>query len=123
MHKTDSSNETESGLLCWVYRSSGKNCSNGGISSRVDEVVILGLGKDAEVFKPSAKRPAVRIVKREFCNRIYLHAEPVDQPEGLVGPCAGGTFIYSCDSRFPSDYPIALHDRWDTYEDYLALSR
>jgi hypothetical protein len=27
---------------------------------------------------------------------------------------AGGTFIYSSDSHFPSRYPIALHDRWET---------
>jgi len=108
------------GLICDIYRN-GRDCSNGGISSRVRQVTLVDIGVD--VFEPKADRPAVKLVKRNLGGRVYLHAEPVEQPKGLVGPIAGGTFIYSCDSRFPSPYPIALHDRWETQEHYDALSR
>jgi hypothetical protein len=108
------------GLICQIYRN-GRDCSNGGISGRVDAVTLIDIGVD--LFEPVADRPAVKLVKRQMGRRTYLHAEPVDQPQGLVGPMAGGTFIYSNDSRFPSDYPIALHDRWETEEQYDVLSR
>jgi hypothetical protein len=118
-----SDNENERGLTCEIFRWSLGECSNGGISSRCNKVVLIGLGRSAQVFEPGPDCPAVRIVKRTIGRSEYLHAEPVDQPEGLVGPMSGGTFIYSCDSRFPWDYPIALHDRWETQQDYDALSR
>lgn len=105
------------GLLCQVYRASwnGGDPSNGGISSRCDEVILVGLGPKAEIFEPTPRCPAVRLVRRTLGDGpVYLHAEPLDQPEGRVGPMAGGSFIYSCDSRFPSDYPIGLHDRFET---------
>jgi hypothetical protein len=108
------------GLICEIYRRTGE-FSNGGISSRCQAVTLVDIGVD--LFDPVADRPAVKLVKRNFGNRVYLHAEPLEQPTGLVGPMAGGTFIYSCDSRFPSDYPIALHDRWETEQQYESLSR
>jgi hypothetical protein len=108
------------GLICEIYRN-GRDCSNSGISSRVDAVTLIDIGVD--LFDPVASRPAVKLVKRNMGKRVYLHAEPVDQPEGLVGPMAGGTFIYCNDSRFPSEYPIALHDRWETQSQYDSLSR
>jgi hypothetical protein len=110
-----------SGLICSIYTPGRANCSNDGISSRCEEVTLVDIGVD--LFSPRPDRPAVRLIKRSFSGKVYLHAEPVDQPTGLVGPMFGGTFIFSSDSRFPSDYPIALHDRWDTQETYNALTR
>ena len=54
---------------------------------------------------------------------VYVHAEPVDKPEGKVGPMFGGNFIYTSDSRFPNDYPIPVHDRFETPEQAEILSR
>ena len=34
----------------------------------------------------------------------------------------GGNFVYTSDSRFPSDYPIPIHDRFETQEQYDQLS-
>ena len=54
--------------------------------------------------------PAVDIITRNIGGREYKHARPCCVSGHTM---AGGTFLYSCDSRFRSinDYPIALHDR------------
>lgn len=107
------------GLLCSVYRTlSLKGCSNGGISEQVETVVLVGPGIP-EIFSPKPRMPAVQLVK----TGDYMHVEPVEQPDGMCGPMAGGAFIYTSDSRFPSNYPISLHDRFDTREQYDLLSR
>jgi hypothetical protein len=111
------------GLLCFVYKCPW-DATNGGISSRCHQVTLVGLGPEGEIFEPTVEAPAVRLVRRRtsLSNRVYLHAEPVDKPEGMVGPMAGGNFIYTSDSRFPCDYPISLHDRFETQAQYNALS-
>lgn len=43
----------------------------------------------------------------------------------VVGGMFGGNFVWSSDSRFRdqvSETPIPVHDRFDRYDDYLALS-
>ena len=104
------------GLLAFILRQ-GQDCSNKGISSRADQVIIIGEGIP-QIFEASETAPAVRLMKRG--DRII--AVPVNQPEGMLGPMMGGTFIYTSDSRFPAGYPIALHDRFETQAQYDALS-
>jgi hypothetical protein len=99
------------------------DCSNGGISGRVSTVTVLGPG---ESDPGRSDAPAVRIVTRRIGGRDYVHAEPLTKPAGHVGPMAGGSFIFTSDSRF-SDltgvrYPISLHDRFETPEQYRQLS-
>lgn len=98
------------------------NCSNSGISSRIKAVTIVG--EIPKIFEADEKSPAVKIVRRMLCGRIYLHAEPIESiKNGNVGYMMGGCFIWSSDSRFPSDYPIPLHDRQETSEQNEILSR
>lgn len=111
------------GLHAYIYRQ-GTDCSNGGISSRCDAVTIVGEGIP-EVFSAREDAPAVRVVRRQFASGQYVHLEPVDQPAGMCGPMFGGTLVYSSDSRFRelvSPYAVSLHDRFDTWEDYRAMS-
>ena len=70
----------------------------------------------------------IRIVERTFGGRDtpYLHVEQVSPSATTlhkVGPMFGGNFVYTSDSRFPSDYPIPIHDRFETQEQYDQLSR
>lgn len=66
-------------------------------------------------FPPTDDAPAVRLVRRNIGGEIYVHAEPVAPCPPNACRMAGGTFIYSCDSRFSEavghSYPISLHDR------------
>jgi hypothetical protein len=96
--------------------------TNGGVSRKYNSFVLVGEGVP-EVFEERKDLPALKLVKRNFGGRIYLHAEPFEKPEGHVGPMSGGNFVYSCDSRFPNDYPISIHDRFETPEVYDMLSR
>lgn len=99
------------------------DCSAGGISARCYEVTLVGPGID-EIFDATPDAPAVKLVRRVIGGAEYMHVEPVEPvKEGYVGYCAGGTLVYTTDSRFPSRYPLSLHDRQDTAADYEALSR
>jgi hypothetical protein len=111
------------GLHVSIYKDSMGDSSNNGISSRHEDVILVGEGIP-EIFEASEDCPAVKLVKRYIGGREYVHAEPVEWGrEDVIKGIFGGTFIYSSDSRFPSDYPIPLHDRQETQEIYDRLSR
>ena len=112
------------GLTAGIYESKEiGNCSNGGISKHNKTVTIVGPGIP-RIFDARPGAPAVKIVRRSFGGQSYIHAEPVNGKKAdQVGWMAGGSFIYSCDSRFPSPYPIPLHDRQETAELNDLLSR
>ena len=123
------------GICVGIYQSKDiGNCSNNGISSRCKSVTLVG-GGSPQIFEPCEDRPAVIIVNRKIGSRDYLTAYPAIKnpetgcweiapvPAGSVGWMAGGTFIYGSDSRFRFDYPVPLHDRSETQEEYDLLSR
>lgn len=111
------------GLRASIYENKEfGNSSNKGISSKVKEVTVVGEGIP-EIFQVNESAPAVKIIKRDIGGE-YLHAEPVEGKDpNTVGWMAGGAFIYSSDSRFPSKYPIGLHDRQESEELNNILSR
>jgi hypothetical protein len=118
----DTNNIPRKGLLCSVYTAKGyEQCLNGGISSRFSQVLLVGPDVP-QIFEADDKTPIVLLVKRNV-GGVYLHAEPIKQPTGMIGPMAGGAFIYTSDSRFPSRYPISLHDRWESQRSYDMLTR
>jgi hypothetical protein len=101
------------GLTVDILKTDGKSCSNFGISSRCDRATMIG-PEIVELFEADEKRPAIRLVKRNLSDGVYIHAVPVGEFKG-TGPMFGGCFIYSSDSRFReiSKYPIPLHDRFE----------
>ena len=107
------------GISCEIYNWSLGNCSAGGISSRVKSVVLIDAAGPVE---PSPDSPAVKLVRRNIGGREYVHAEPVEECPANACRMAGGTFIYSCDSRFGEavrngGYPVSLHDRHEFERD------
>lgn len=92
-----------------------------------------GISKDHDHFylvwneeNPPAEidgMPVLKLVERYIGGRYYRHAEPIGEKPGMVGPMSGGNFVYSCGSPFPNDYPISIHDRYETPEEYAILSR
>ena len=68
---------------------------------------------DWQIFDEDLKlRPTV-VIKEGY--KGYIYAVPLDADgTELVGATAGGSFIYTCDSRFRksvSKYSVSLHDR------------
>ena len=107
---------TVKGLLVFVYRdAAGGDCTNGGVTGKATQAILVGDGIPG-IFDVRPDLPALRIVKRAFSWGEYVHAEPVDRPDGLCGPMFGGNFIHSSDARFPNKYPIPVHDRFETQE-------
>lgn len=112
-----------------VFRSHYGDCSNGGISAGNNTLYLEC--ERGFLDKDPSDPTCLRLVKREFGGGTYYHAESYTGKAAIfsrtdgatVGPLFGGTFIYTSDSRFPADYPIPLHDRYETPEQYDALSR
>lgn len=93
------------GLMCSIYRDT-YNCQLNKFYMAEHVIVPIENG----VFEPHAEMPAVKLVTRELFRGTYTHAEPADREPGEYF-AFGGSFIYSSDSRFPTKYPIPLHDR------------
>lgn len=105
-----------------VHKDMSDSSANG-ISSKNDSLILIGEnGEDLDSPFKGDENNTVMLVKRYLSNGIYLHCEPVKKPEGMNGPMFGGNFIYTSDSRFPSKYPIPIHDRFETQEQYNTLS-
>jgi len=107
------------GLLVRILKTTDYHCTNGGISERVDRAVLTGSGIP-EIFAPSPDAPELCFVERgtsPYCTPTEKH-RVLDR----TGWMFGGNFVYSSDSRFPSNQPIAIHDRQETIADYRRLT-
>lgn len=127
------------GLIAYVYRDAKLgDCTNGGLSGRCDRLTVVNA---AGPFDPTDDMPAVLI---DSHGRGIVRAVPArydegagqwvpDRPDGAVGPMFGGNYLAASDSRFRklcerltggSFYgAVAIHDRFETPEQYEALSR
>lgn len=100
------------------------DCSNNGISNRYREVLLICDEGFINIDENNPPENLVKLVTRQLFGREYKHIEPVARPNG-VGWMSGGSLVYSCDSRFRrmSEYPLCLHDRQETQEQYDRLSK
>lgn len=102
-----------------VYRNELGDSTNGGVSGKFDEVYVK-CPRGAEEIEESDPR-LMEVVKGYGG---HYHLEPSNgRRSGCVGWMMGGNFAYTCDGRFGFDYPLAIHDRQETQEDYDVLSR
>jgi len=105
-----------------VYRVNGQDCTIDGITSKNDRLVLVW-DEDGECNPENT----VKLVRRNIPTRSgnpYLTAYPVNE-DGTprTGGMFGGNYIKTSDSRFPSDYPIPVHDRFESAELSERLSR
>ena len=111
-----------------VYRDAdGHDCTNGGISSRHRQLLLICDEGFLEVDENDPPENLVRVVKRHLFGRDIYHIEPVAQPNG-AGWMMGGNYAASCDSRFSKAVggtygAVPVHDRQESWEQYEALSR
>ena len=108
------------------------DCTNNGITSRHDELTLFfDCSKDEALKYCSENNIDLDTVlwfnPRELWGEFHPFAEPLVKPPHKVGGMMGGNFIFTSDSRFPSLYgkcahfPIPVHDRFETQEEYNAL--
>ena len=110
----------------YVYKNSRLGgCSNGGISERYDEVLLLCDDGNIDVDTDDMPENLCKIVTCEIGGTEYKHIEPVARVnKGSVGWMSGGCFVGCSDGRFHrlSQYPLSLHDRQETHERYEAMN-
>jgi hypothetical protein len=111
-------NNIRKGMILSVLRhANGSDCTNGGISSRFVDVVVVGPGIP-EIFEEKPERPAVMVDERMG----YKFLRPVeDCPSDQVGYMFGGNFAFTTDSRWKFG-ALPIHDRSETVEHYRRLS-
>jgi len=106
------------GLTVGVFREVDfPDCTANGITSKVSRILLVD---------DSIEGPFKVGKESSICGREYIHAEPRKESFEMRGDrygMFGGNFIYTSDSRFPNSYPIPVHDRFETLEEYEAFSR
>lgn len=95
------------GLSVDVYKTGRSDCTNGGISSKTDSLILVGK-LIPEIFEGDETN-LISIKVKIISGKKYFYATPIKIENGIS--MFGGNFIYSSDSRFPFDHPISLHDR------------
>jgi len=98
-------------VLSFVFKFPLGDCTNNGVTSKVDSI-YLHHGPDADLADlEDLPDDELILVERTLGGRDAWYAVPVGAYKNNRGTMAGGNFIYSSDSRFPSDAPISVHDR------------
>ena len=105
-----------------VYRTATLgDCTNGGITSRYSRLLLVHERGFIEVDENNPPETLVKIVTRNLFGKEYKHIEPVAPcPSDRIGYMSGGNLAYTSDSRFRelSQYPLTVHDRTETQEQY-----
>lgn len=129
-------------LPCSVYKNASFNysdCSNGGASARWNDLYLCrDYVTDEDVLEYCKANNCLNEVERfvqtetrflfgrEYKN-IKLVFEGRQKIRGMLGGMAGGNLLYTSDSRWKEitgcDYPLSIHDRYETQEEYDMLSR
>lgn len=103
-----------------------KECSNGGITERYDELLLVCDEGYIEIDEDNLPENLVvfheRMLGGEWCGYIEPYAPC---PNGCVGWMSGGAYAGSSDGRFSEMVGIygavAVHDRTETQEQYDAM--
>ena len=98
------------------------NCSNNGISSRFDSILLLCDDGPVEVDLDNPPEELCVLVRRVLFGREADYVRPYKNAEGC-GWMFGGDLVYASDARFPSNHPLCLHDRDESPELNERLSR
>ena len=91
-----------------IYKHNADSCSNFGISSKYDEVVIV------DEFHSDAAENAVVIVKDKIINNTIERIRAVPANSNGKWDMFGGCFIHTSNGIVPySGIAIKLHDRFE----------
>lgn len=123
------------GLIASIYKDRGRSFSNGGISARYDEVLIVNVDGP---FEPHVGRPNVMLVRGNVPGSVKMVvAEQAydggwhEVSDDRMGPMMGGTYVGTSDARLreavralgSNETLVPLHDRYETAAEYAALSQ
>jgi len=95
-------------VYVYVYRNSLGDCTNNGLTSKVDGV-MLHYGTDVNIDEIPDNE--LVLIQRTLWGKQANYAVPVGVYKSGHHQMAGGNFVYTSDSRFPESAPISVHDR------------
>lgn len=118
-------------IRCNVLRyAHGYDCTNNGVTSRYNDIYLFNGGTADEIQAYADDHD----IPYELCFKVEVlwRGEPREYHRSVPAFkrgkmwMAGGNCAYSCDSRYKEvsgiPYPISVHDRTETMEEYMALS-
>lgn len=96
-----------------VYRSSGPDTTNNGLTAKNDRLDLYYDYKEGELDEKIEEIPgdALIYVYRELWGQPAYYAIPAYLYNSGKNVMFGGNFVHTSDSRFPSNAPISVHDR------------
>lgn len=94
------------------------NCSNEGITSRFDELLLICENGDIDIDVDNPPENLVKIVTKNLLGKEYKHIEPYVKPKGM-GWMYGGALANTTDDRFNSQYPLKVYDRQEPIEEHI----
>lgn len=117
-------------ISIYIYKFPLGDATAGGASTKYEELYLFSEDSKTEEI---ANYADMKGIDYEQCFKVatihhygeYKRAIPAFRLcQGMVGPMAGGNYGYTCDSRYREvtnglKYPISIHDRYETHEDYL----
>lgn len=110
-----------------IFKSKGGDCSNGGISSKFNEVLIVCDEGWIDIDESNPPENLCVVSKRVLWGENHWFVEPYKKcPSNMVGYMYGGCIIDSSDarwSRISEGRPLHLHDRCESQKLYDMLSR
>jgi hypothetical protein len=104
------------GISVSVLKSPGTDCSNKGLSSTKDNLIMVDQKGNGFNCPHTTDGDYLVFVKDTCCGEERLRAIPKSLIESGKWTMFGGNFVYCSDSRFPSKYPIPVHDRIENYK-------
>lgn len=109
-----------------VYKNGKYDCTNNGISSRFETLLLECKNGFITIDENDLPENLCIVQKRLIFGNLYYCIIPYKElNKDCVGWMMGGNFAYSSDSRFREmfdgcSYPIPIHDRQETKEQYLS---
>ena len=107
-------------LPCEIYKYKGGDCSNNGISSRYNEILLICDNGFVVVDDNDPPENLCKVVTKKYSFGTFTHVEPVARPNG-AGWMMGGCLVYTPDSRFGSE-PLKLFDCCESSRDSYLFS-
>ena len=92
-------------ISCNTYKTT-YDCTNNGVSSRINDFILVSTD-EVKDYTPDQENVLV------FTSGPYdtLRAVPLKAYLDNTWVMFGGNFVFTSDSRFPSDQPIKIFDR------------
>lgn len=100
------------GILVNVFRWTLGDCTANGLSAQKDSLIMVDADGGDFNCPHTTEDDYLVLVEFQFRGCVSLRAVPKSiLDSGRNNYMFGGNFVYSSDSRFPSDAPIKVFDR------------